>query len=55
MLDSHNNIIYGNGKKIVLLNTNDLFCIDSDETIIIGRKEDFERVHMLKDEIEKDI
>ena len=51
IIDSHNNIIYGNGKKIILVNANDLFCIDSDETIIIGRKEDFEKVHTLKDEI----
>ena len=54
IIDSHNNIIYGNGKKIVLLNIDDLFCIDSDETIIIGRKEDFESVHLLKEKIEKD-
>ena len=53
IIDSHNNIIYGNGKKIIILNANDLFCIDSDETIIIGRKEDFENVHLLKDKIDK--
>lgn len=54
IIDSHNNIIYGNGKKIVLVNAHDLFCIDSDETIIIGRKEDFNKVHLLKEKIEKD-
>ena len=54
IIDSHNSIIYGNGKKIVLVNANDLFCIDSDDTIIVGRREDFGQVHLLKDEIEKD-
>ena len=55
IIDSHNNIIYGNGKKIILVNANDLFCIDSDDTIIVGRKEDFGQVHLLKKEIEKDV
>ena len=48
-LDSHNNVIYGNGKKIILLNVDDLFCIDSDDVIIIGKKDDIGIVHTLKD------
>ena len=51
MIDSHNNIIYGQGKKIVFVNMNDLFCIDSDDAIIIGKKEDLSKVHLLKEEI----
>ena len=51
MIDSHNNIIYGQGKKIVFVNMDDLFCIDSDDAIIIGKKEDLSRVHLLKEEI----
>ena len=51
MIDSHNNIIYGQGKKIVFVNMDDLFCIDSDDAIIIGRKEDLSKVHLLKEEI----
>ena len=51
MIDSHNNVIYGQGKKIILVNTNDLFCIDSDDAIIIGKKEDLNNVHLLKEEI----
>lgn len=51
LIDSHNNVIYGHGKKIVFINTNDLFCIDSDDAIIIGKKEDLNKVHLLKDEI----
>lgn len=51
LIDSHNNIIYGQGKKIIFVNMNDLFCIDSDDAIIIGKKEDLNSVHLLKEEI----
>ena len=51
LIDSHNNIIYGQGKKIIFVNMNDLFCIDSDDAIIIGKKEDLNNVHLLKEEI----
>ena len=50
-IDSHNNIIYGQGKKIILVNMDGLFCIDSDDAIIIGKKEDLNSVHLLKEEI----
>ena len=48
-LNSHDNIVYGDDKKIVLLNTNDIFCIDSKDVLIIGRREDINEVHKLKD------
>lgn len=48
-IDSHNNIVYANGKKIILYNVNDLFCIDSDDVIVIGKKEDINSVYTLKD------
>lgn len=51
MIDSHNNVIYGHGKKIIFVNMDDMFCIDSDDAIIIGRKEDLNNVHLLKEEI----
>lgn len=47
-IDSSNNIIYANGKKIVLLNLDDVFCIDSDDVIVIGKKENISRVHELR-------
>ncbi len=53
IIDSHNNVIYGNGKKIVFVNMNDLFCIDSDDVIVVGKKEDLKNVHLLKDKIEE--
>ena len=51
VINSHNNVIYGNGKKIVLLNVDDLFCIDSNDVIVIGKKEDLGMVHELRDKI----
>ena len=54
-INSHNNVIYGNGKNIILSNVDDLFCIDSDEVIIVGKKDDLKNVHLLKEEISKDI
>ena len=49
VIDSKNNVIYGNGKKIILLNVNDLFCIDSNDVIIIGDRKDLDKVQTLKD------
>ena len=48
LLNSHNNIAYGNGKKIIFLNVDDMFCIDSDSVIVLGRKEDIDEVYRLK-------
>lgn len=51
-INSNNNIIYGNGKKIVLLDAKDIFCIDSKDVIIIGKRDSLNKIHKLKDEIE---
>ena len=51
LINSHNNVIYGNDKKIVLVNVDELYCIDSSDVIIIGKKDDIDKVHTLKDEI----
>lgn len=49
VIDSKNNVIYGNGKRIILLNVNDIFCIDSNDVIIIGDRKDLDKVQTLKD------
>lgn len=49
VIDSHNNIVFGNNKKIILLNMDNLFCIDSDNVIIIGNKDDIKDVYTLKE------
>ena len=49
ILNSHNNIIYGDKKKIVLLNTSNIFCIDSKDYLIIGNRDDINEVPKIKD------
>ena len=49
VIDSKNNVIYGNGKRIILLNVNNIFCIDSNDVIIIGDRKDLDKVQRLKD------
>lgn len=53
IVESNNNIVYGNNKKIVLLDVDNIFCIDSDDIIIIGKKESLNKVHTLKDKLEE--
>ena len=50
-INSHDNVIYGNGKKIILSNIDGIYCIDSDSVIIIGKKDEIGNVHTFKDEI----
>ncbi len=49
IIDGKNNIVYGQNKKIVLMSIDNIFCIDSDDVIVIGRKENIQDVHTLKD------
>ena len=49
--DAKNNIIYAENKKIVLLGVEDLFCIDSNGVLIIGRKDKLAEAHNYKDVI----
>ncbi len=46
--DSKNNIIYAENKKIILLGVEDLFCIDSNGVLIIGKKDKLEEAHNYK-------
>lgn len=52
-IDSNNNIVYANNKKVVLLDVENVFCIDSDDVIIVGKRESLGKVHTLKDKLEK--
>lgn len=52
-IDSNNNIVYANNKKVVLLDVENVFCIDSDNVIIVGKRESLGKVHTLKDKLEK--
>ena len=46
--DSSNNIVYAGDKKIILLDANDIFCIDTDDVLVIGKKESISKVHELR-------
>ena len=52
-INSNNNIVYANNKKVVLLDVENVFCIDSDDVIIVGKKESLNKVYTLKDKLEK--
>ena len=49
MVDSSNNIIYSNDKKIIVMGLEGIFCIDSDDVIIIGKKENINDVLNFRD------
>ena len=46
--NSNGNIVYYDKKKIILLNAEDIFCIDSDDVLVIGSKESLKEVHNLR-------
>lgn len=47
LIDSSNNVIYAGNKKIILLGAQDIFCIDSDEVLVIGKNDNLGKVHEL--------
>lgn len=49
VINSNKNIIYGSDKKIVLLDVDDLICIDSDDCFIITKRKDIDEIHKLKE------
>lgn len=53
VINSNDNIVYANNKKVVLLDIENIFCIDSDDVIIVGKKESLNKVYTLKDKLEK--
>ena len=46
--DSKENIVYAGNKKVILLNIEDIFCIDTEDVLVIGNKEDLKKVHELR-------
>ncbi|MBQ7863272.1 MAG: mannose-1-phosphate guanylyltransferase [Lachnospiraceae bacterium] len=48
-LNSHCNTVFSSTKEIVLLDVDDLFVIETDERVVVGRKESLSKVHKLKD------
>ena len=48
IFDSQNNVVYGTDKEILLVNVDDLYVIETDEKIVIGKKDNLESVHELR-------
>lgn len=48
ILNSYNNLIYGTDKDIVLIDVDDLFCIESNDKIIIGKRNSIEKIVELR-------
>lgn len=44
-IDSNNCVVYGNGKRIVVININDAYIIDGDDAIVICNKENIDSVN----------
>lgn len=50
--DCNNNIIIGNGKPIVISGLQDIFLVESDDMIFIGKKDGMENIRELKTRIQ---
>jgi mannose-1-phosphate guanylyltransferase len=48
IIDSKNNTVYADNKKIILFGINDIFCIDSDDAIVIGSADKLCELHDLR-------
>jgi mannose-1-phosphate guanylyltransferase len=46
--NSSNNVVYAGNKKVILLDIDDIFLIESDEMIVVGRKDQLSKVHELR-------
>ena len=46
--NSQNNIVYSGNKKVILLDAEDVFCIDTDDVLVIGKRETINKVHELR-------
>lgn len=43
-----NNIVYSGNKKVILLDAEDIFCIDTDDVLVIGKRDSIAKVHELR-------
>lgn len=50
-IDGKNNIIVGNEKPIVVVGLSDVFVVESDDIIFVGKKEDIERIKEIKKKV----
>lgn len=45
---SANNLVFSNNKEVILFDVEDLFIIETDERIVVGKRESLEKVHELR-------
>jgi mannose-1-phosphate guanylyltransferase len=50
---SSNNIVYSKDKPIVIVGLEDVFVVESDDIIFVGKKEDIERIKEIKKKIDE--
>lgn len=48
LYNSKNNIVYSGNKKVILLDAEDIFCIDTDDVLVIGKRDSINKVHELR-------
>lgn len=46
--NSSNNVVYAGDKKIILLDVDDIFLIESSDMIVVGKKDQLSKVHELR-------
>lgn len=46
--NSKNNIVYAGGKEVILLNADNIFCIETDDVLVIGDRNTINKVHELR-------
>lgn len=47
--NSNNNIIYAGNKKVMLLDVENIFFIESDDVIVVGKKDKLNELHLYRD------
>lgn len=50
MFDSNHNTVFSSGREVILLDVEDMFVIETDERVIVGKKDSISRVHELRGE-----
>lgn len=50
-INSQENIVISNNKPIILVGLENIFCVETDELIFVGKREDISRVKEIKDKL----
>lgn len=50
-LNSENNVVYSTDKEIILLNVNDIYCVETNDKVVIGYKDELDLLHKYRGKI----